>query len=160
MKNLILIAVFSFVLLSCDQSKKETTYNNIKVDDNISTIQIKDGYALLKKHCYICHNPNAKSHDAIIAPPLAAIKWRYKMNYSTNKEFTNAITDFVRNPSKEKALMYGAVNKFNIMPNMALDTVILLKIGNYMYKNELEQPEWFDEHFKEMHGTGKGMRIN
>ena len=160
MKNLILLVILSFILVSCNQFKKENTTNNLEVDNNnkiASKSQLEDGYALMKKNCYICHNPNAKSHDAILAPPLVAIKRRYNMRYSTNDEFTNAIASFVQNPSKEKALMFGAVAQFNIMPKLALDTETLQKIGNYIYENELEQPEWFADHFKEMHGTGRGM---
>ena len=159
MKNVILIATLGFMLVSCVQSKKEDTLKKIKIDNAVANnSQIKDGYILMKKHCYVCHNPNTKSHDVIIAPPLEAIKRRYNRQYSNNEDFTKALANFVQNPSIEKSLMPGAVTNFNLMPEIALDTIVLRKIGNYMYKNKLEQPEWFEDHFKEMHGEGKGMR--
>ncbi len=31
----------------------------------------------------------------------------------------------------------------------------LNKIAAFIYDNEMEKPEWFEEHFKEMHPDGK-----
>jgi hypothetical protein len=41
----------------------------------------------VKIYCYACHNPSAPSHDEIIAPPLAAVKMRYEMQYTSKDEF-------------------------------------------------------------------------
>jgi len=161
MKNLMLLAIFSLILIGCNQTKKETTYSNT---DEIATKEIalnttnqEDGYTLMETNCFACHNPETKSHDDIIAPPFVAVKRRYSMQYSTKEEFTNAMIDWVQNPSEEKALMKGAVGEFKVMPKIALETEVLQKIGDYMYDNELEQPVWFKAHFKEMHGDGNGM---
>ena len=90
-----------------------------------------------------------------LSPHLAAVKWRYSKQYSTKKEFTNALVDWVQNPDEEKALMRGAVNKFKVMPKMDLGSEVLRKIGDYIYDNKPEQPEWFEAHFNEKHGAGK-----
>ena len=44
-------------------------------------------YNTLNTKCYICHSINSVSHDVIIAPPMAAVKWRYSRSYRTKKSF-------------------------------------------------------------------------
>jgi cytochrome c553 len=99
----------------------------------------------LKNNCYICHNPNAPSHDAIIAPPLAAVKMRYKRQYQTKVEFVNNMTEFLLNPKKENAIMYGAVDRFGIMAKSVLDEKTIREIVEYVYSTELEEPPWLKE---------------
>ncbi len=158
-KIIITIAFLSIVFMSCNQAKKEKTYIDLSSADTeefaTTDLQVSEGYTLMKTNCYACHNPNTASHDDIIAPPFVAVKRRYSKQYSTKKEFANALVDWVQNPDEEKALMRGAVNKFKVMPKMDLDSEVLQKIGDYMYDNEPEQPEWFEAHFNEKHGTGK-----
>lgn len=99
----------------------------------------------LKNNCYICHNPTAPSHDAIIAPPLAAVKMRYNRQYQTKAEFVENMTAFLLNPTKEKALMYGAVDRFGIMARSVLDEKTIREIAVYIYENKLEEPPWLKE---------------
>jgi len=99
----------------------------------------------VKTNCYICHNPNAPSHDAIIAPPLAAVKVRYNRQYQTQEEFVQNMTAFLINPTKEQALMYGAVDRFGIMGKSFLDVKTIREIAEYIYNNKLEEPPWLKE---------------
>ncbi len=160
--NFLALAILSFLFISCDEKKQEPSLNTIAAVDNASQIQ-SDGYTLLKNNCYACHSVTSKSHEEIIAPPMIAIKRRYKMTYNTKEEFVNAITDWALNPTKEYALMRGAVKQFNVMPKQPFIKDDLIKIADYIYDNELEKPEWFQNHFNEQHpnnmgnGMGKGM---
>ncbi len=158
-KTVIAIAFLSVALMSCKERKKEKAYLDMPSADTevaiTTSLQTNEGYTLMKTNCYVCHNPNTASHDDIIAPPFAAVKRRYSKQYSTKKEFTNALVDWVQNPDEEKALMRSAVNKFKVMPKMDLDSEVLQKIGDYLYDNEPEQPEWFEAHMNEKHGAGK-----
>lgn len=158
MKPIILIqAILLFFFVGCSEKKQDTS---IKIAEANISVQIQsDGYTLLKNNCYACHSVTTKSHDEIIAPPMIAIKRRYKMNYNTKEEFVNAITNWALNPTKEHALMRGAVMQFNVMPKQPFIKDDLIKIADYMYDNELEKPEWFENHFNEQHpnGMGKGM---
>jgi cytochrome c551/c552 len=158
MKPIILIqAILLFFFIGCSEKKQDTS---IKIAEANISVQIQsDGYTLLKNNCYACHSVTTKSHDEIIAPPMIAIKRRYKMNYNTKEEFVNAITNWASNPTKEHALMRGAVMQFNVMPKQPFIKDDLIKIADYMYDNELEKPEWFENHFNEQHpnGMGKGM---
>lgn len=103
---------------------------------------------ILKSNCYLCHNPNAPSHDAIIAPPLAAVKLRYNRQYQTQDEFVNNMTAFLINPTKEKAIMFGAVDRFGIMPKTAVDEKTLRELVEYIYSNNLEEPPWLKEEMR------------
>ena len=159
-KGLIFVASIGIILIGCNQSKEATIAKNA---DEITQKEILtdtlNGYTLMKNNCYVCHNPNATSHDSIIAPPFAAVKRRYSMQYDNKEEFVNAVIDWAYNASEEKALMRGAVMEFKVMPKLPLDKKVLEKIATYLYENEVEQPEWFAAHSNEMHGTGKGMRM-
>lgn len=162
MKPIILIQVILlFFFIGCNEKKQETSG---KLSDASITTQIQsEGYTLLKNNCYACHSVTTKSHDEIIAPPMIAIKRRYKMNYNTKEEFVEAVTSWALNPTKEHALMRGAVMQFNVMPKQPFLKDDLIKIADYIYDNELEKPEWFENHFDQEHqngmgnGNGKGM---
>lgn len=147
-----------FMVSSCADKN-----NNIKlIAKSIAGSEIKaesDAYNLLKSQCYICHSINSISHDSIIAPPMAAVKMRYSMQYDTKEEFVDSISNWVLNPTSENSLMKGAVAKFNVMPKLMLSPEDIKKIVLYIYENQLEEPEWFNAHQEEMHGNGQGMRM-
>ncbi|MEO9804976.1 MAG: c-type cytochrome [Reichenbachiella sp.] len=155
MKRFLALISFSIGLVSCGPLTKEKN-DRIAAQDtaDTNTVQTNEGYTLMKNNCYACHHPNSASHDDLIAPPLVAVKRRYQIQYPKKEEFVNAMVEWVQNPSQERVLMPGAVDQFNVMISMPLDTEVLQKIASYMYENELERPDWFEEHFKEMHGNG------
>jgi len=101
---------------------------------------------LLASNCYVCHNPNSKSHDEILAPPLAGIKMRYQRATSDREAFITKMTSFVSNPSEESALMHGPVRRFGLMPKTALSDKEISEIVTYISDNELPRPEWFEGH--------------
>jgi len=107
---------------------------------------------LVKINCYSCHNPMSPSHDAIVAPPLAGVKVRYEMRYKDRSSFITAMTAYMKWPSAESSLMPGAVSQFGVMPATTLKDEEIKAIVSYLYDNQPEQPEWFNEHYKSMHG--------
>jgi len=128
----------------------------IGTNSSYITIVEDEGYTLMKANCYICHNPNAASHDEVIAPPFKAVKNRYTKEYDTKEEFVNAVVKWVRNPLEEKALMYGAVEQYKVMPQMMVEVADLEKIASYLYDNKVDEPKWMNEHMKEGKGKGYG----
>ena len=162
-KNIILLSSIMMLVVSCNNDKKKeadyATVNHTNKEVAITTNNTQnDGYTLMKNNCYVCHNPKAKSHDDIIAPPFKAVKMHYLREYDNREDFVNAMVNWVQNPDEEKALMFGAVNRFKVMPALPLETNDLKKIAAYIYDNEVEQPDWMPEHMKEMKGKmGKGM---
>ena len=144
--------------MSCNQTKKESTTNESTTKKNevaaVVNQEKSEGYTLMKNNCYACHNPNTKSHDDIIAPPFRGVKMHYTREYDNKKDFVNAVVNWVQNPEEDKALMFGAVNKFKVMPKLPLPTKDLEKIAAYIYDNDVEEPEWMGDHMKEMEGKG------
>ena len=142
---------FAFLaILSCQQSKK-TPYSL-----NNTQKEVHPGKKLLEEKCYVCHSPNA-SHDNRLAPPMIAVKKHYISKNTTKEAFIEAMQNWIKNPNKENAKMYGAVNRFGVMPKLEFSEETIKQISDYMYDYDIEQPEWFEEHFKEQQGKGKGM---
>lgn len=154
-KNLIVLLMLIVISTSCNKQKNSDDFS-IDKSANSETVNT-DGLNLLKQNCYACHSVTTKSHDEIIAPPMIAVKKRYLMQYDNKEDFVNAMVAFSLNPNAENALMYGAVNQFNVMPKQNFKEEDLKKIATYIYENEIEKPEWFDAHFQENHKNGQGM---
>jgi hypothetical protein len=156
----ILLAVISVTLLLSSCIKK-TQPENVSSTPDIAKANVpesSEGYTLLKNNCYVCHSVTTKSHDEIIAPPMIAVKRRYQNQYATKEGFVEAVVNWAKNPTEEKSLMRGAVQRFKVMPKQAFKEDDLKKIAAYIYDTEIEQPAWFEAHFKEQHGSrGKGM---
>jgi len=157
MKNFIYLFFSLLLFLSCDD-RKENSNQEKDNQSHVLTSQSSEGYELLKNQCYACHSPVSSSHDVIIAPPMAAVKMRYSRRFDSKDEFVDAMVSWTMNPEKEKALMRGAVDKFELMPKQAFKEEDMLKIASYIYENKLEEPSWFAAHQKEMHGNANGMR--
>lgn len=148
----LLILIFS---VSCTNNKvsKEAVEQNISLVNDAGN----EGLVLMQQKCYACHSVISKSHDEIIAPPMIAVKKRYMMTYKTKAEFVQAFQNWTDNPTAEKALMRGAVNKFKVMPKQVFDKKEIGKIAAYIFENEIETPSWFNAHFKEQHPNGMGV---
>ncbi len=126
--------------------------NPIKKVQKIAVISDEVALDRLKNNCYACHNPNSKSHDDILAPPLAGIKQKYKKQYPKEKVFIEKMSDYIAMPTEENALMKGPVKRFGVMPKTALSKTEIQELVKYIYNNEIEAPVWFQEHFEEKHG--------
>lgn len=160
--TIVLLIFVVFLLNSCvnEEPRKEILPMAVTEADK-DKVNHKEGQKLMETKCYICHNPNTASHDDILAPPLVAVKRRYSVSYTDRAAFVDAVVEWSTDPKEENALMRGAVNKFKVMPNLAYEAADMRKIAEYIYDNEIDQPTWFEAHFKEEHpngmGTGKGM---
>jgi cytochrome c553 len=113
----------------------------------------EEGLVLLQSKCYSCHNPTSPE-DSRLAPPMFAVKKHYLKAYQDEASFVNAFTAYVQQPSKEKALMQGAVEKFGVMAAVQFPEEEIKAIASYIYQNDLPKPKWFDEHEKHKHGKG------
>lgn len=151
----LIIALFMFV--GC---KEPTTHAYMSLTkQQAHSIQPSDstaGLQLLIQKCYVCHGPTA-SHDNRLAPPMTAVKMHYIKSESTKDSFKAAIWNFVSNPSQEEAKMRGAVRRFGVMPKQAFNKEEILQIAAYMFDTNLAEPDWFEDHKKEMQeGKSKG----
>jgi hypothetical protein len=110
------------------------------------------------KTCYVCHNPEAPTHEAIIAPPLAGIKRRYLMAYPDSAAFVEALAGWAANPDTNKVLMRGAFANFGLMPAQAITDSSLLAAAAYIFATDIPKPVWFDAHAggRQQMGPGAG----
>lgn len=165
MKSSLLILVLTgLIITGCTNEKNNAKSNVVSIAYNNDN---NEGLKLLQQNCYACHSVSTKSHDEIIAPPMAAVKRRYLMSYSTKEEFIEAFTNWVLNPLEENALMRGAVVNFKVMPKQNFKKEDIEKIAAYIFENEVETPTWFESHFNTEHpnggmgkGKGRGRKLN
>ena len=148
MKQLLLFLSLS-IFFSCQKNNK-TSYNSKK-----DVLEINPGKKLLETQCYICHSPVLK-HDDRVAPPMIAIKKHYINDDVSKEEFIKSMQNWIKNPTKENAKMFGAVRRFGLMPKQAYPEETIKQIADYLYDNEIEKPEWFDEHHNKEKGKGRG----
>lgn len=120
------------------------------------------GKKLMETNCYVCHSPTA-SHDDRIGPPMIAIKKHYIEDETSKEQFIEDIQAWIKNPNEADAKMRGAVRRFGVMPKQAFPEETIEKIADYMFDFDIDQPEWFEDHFNEEkgkhngNGRGKGM---
>ena len=128
--NFVFIALF--FLLSCSDNNtsisKETTIKT-------ASIMQTDGYELMQQKCFICHfeKPDPAKKNQMIAPPMLRVQEHYKSTYPQKAEFMAAAMAYIKNPSKEKTLMPGAVKKFNLMPALVYENQDLELIVEVLY---------------------------
>jgi len=149
MKYLTLIIAIVF-LASCQDSKKPS-YSSIK-----EVQEIHPGKKLLENNCYVCHSPTATQNQRL-APPMIAIKKHYVSKNTTKEQFIKSMQNWINNPTQENVKMYGAVRKFGIMPKQAFPEETIKQISDYLFDNDIEEPEWFEKHYNEERGKGNGM---
>nr|WP_321247892.1 hypothetical protein [uncultured Psychroserpens sp.] len=149
MKAIILV-LSAVVFLSCNNQK-----NKDYIVANVIERQIEQdhpGKQLMEIHCYVCHSATASEAERL-APPMIAIKKHYINEGTTKEQFKAAMQEWIKNPTEENAKMFGAVRRFGVMVKVPYPEETIEQIADYMFDNKIEQPEWFDEHFKQ--GKGK-----
>ncbi|MCA0131692.1 c-type heme family protein [Winogradskyella alexanderae] len=155
MKHVILIIAVAITALSCNNSNSK----NLSAFDKQLEANKHPGKKLMETHCYVCHSPDA-DHDNRIGPPMIAIKKHYINEETSKEEFIESITSWINNPNEKDAKMKGAVRRFGVMPKQAFPENAVEQIADYLFDYEIEQPEWFEEHFNEekgkQHGQGQG----
>ncbi|WP_458627022.1 c-type heme family protein [Winogradskyella sp. PC D3.3] len=154
MKNTIILIVLALYFTSCNSNKPETSaYGKV---DKPTLISEHPGKKLMETNCYVCHNPTATQTDRI-GPPMIAIKKHYINSETSKEDFIASMQAWIKNPNAEDAKMYGAVKRFGVMPKQAFAEKTIEQIADYMYDYNIEQPEWFEEHFNQESGKGMGM---
>lgn len=149
----ITLSIAMILLIGCNTGTETKSIESSSIAMNEESDELSEAYSLFYTNCYACHSVSSASHDEILAPPMAAVKWRYMRSYKTEESFVNAIVEWGKNPHIEKALMRAAVDQFEVMPKQVFDEEELRKIATYIYQNEIEKPVWFQTHFEEQHGN-------
>jgi|SRR5690554_1318424 len=151
MKTISIIVLLG-TLIACNTQEKKS-YSGINTsDENLAlAVQEHPGKLLMQNNCYVCHNPKT-SEDRMIAPPMVAIKMHYLSEETSKEQFIEDFVSFVKNPTNEASKMPGAVKKFGLMPYQFYPENTIRQIAEYVFENEIEEPEWFEEHYSKMHG--------
>lgn len=149
-----LSTLLTLLLLGCANDSPEKNANGNAGSDQALTLldQPERPTQLLQTYCYSCHNPTSPSHDGLLAPPMVAVKYRYKQAYPDKAAFVEHMTDFVLYPTRAKALMRNPVRQLGLMPAVMMSKAAMDSIATFIYEAELPAPEWFPEHFKQEHG--------
>lgn len=143
MKNLFPLALIGLFLFACQsESSTKNTGNDLVLDASL-----EKGKDLAVTYCYSCHSPNASKENRL-APPMIGVKKHYIEEGTSEEAFTQAIIDFLNEPTEEKSKMPHAVEKFKLMPKMAFAEEDIKAIAHYIYNAEIEKPDWFDEHYQ------------
>ncbi|MFD0933551.1 DUF3365 domain-containing protein [Psychroflexus salinarum] len=158
MKWTLITLVIALSLASCKKSSEEDKADYVKLkstDLNSEEIAVK-GKTLMENKCYLCHSPETVQ-GSMIAPPMVALKMRYSNDAKSKEEFIADIWSFVEKPTEDKAKLKGAVKRFGVMPYQPYAQEDIEVIAAFMYDYEIEEPEWFQKHWKDEHG-GKRKR--
>ena len=154
MKTLLLLTG-TLLLLSCNTKQNESYMAISSEIESIVSDPEHPGKALMEKNCYACHNATT-AHEDRIAPPMIAVKKHYIGEGTTKEEFTEALLNWTKEPTEDKAKMYGAVKRFGVMPYQSFPEETIRLISDYIYDYDIEEPEWFAEHHGQGQGQGKG----
>jgi cytochrome c553 len=128
------------ILFSCN-----TDNDGSSQADEIKRVALQDdirAQELITSKCIVCHSHKVPK-DKLLAPPMAAIQNVYKNTTSSQKEFIERFVEFVSAPTKEKATMKKAVDKYGLMADEGTKKDDLEKIAFYLYNNEIEKPDWW-----------------
>lgn len=116
-----------------------------------TTQKVHPGKKLMETQCYLCHSPSAPEKDGRIGPPMIAIKAHYINNETTKEDFTEALWHFIEKPTEDKAKLRGAVRRFGVMPYQPFKKEDIAQIAEYLFDYQIEEPDWFKEHWENGH---------
>lgn len=156
MKKIIFLLLVILSLITCGKNKKDyiKKETNTVVTEEVTSVH--QGRELLKKKCFICHNP-VLSESSMVAPPMIAIKAHYINKNTTKEQFTEDLLRFLKKPTNENARMPEAVKRFGLMSYQSFKEEDIKKIAEYIYDFKIKEPKWFKNHWKEQN---KKMYIN
>ena len=150
LKNKALLMLLVFLVFSC---KKKPASEVSSVEQQVEQTPVQhEGKKLMETKCYLCHSPSEPEKGKRIGPPMVGVKGHYLEEFKDKESFVNAISDFVKAPSQEKVKLKGAVKRFGVMPYQHYPEQEIRKIAEYMFEYQIEEPEWFKEHWEERRG--------
>ena len=152
MKRFILLLSLIILVTSCKD--KKDSYNEPELIAKAES-QEHPGKALLEQYCYACHSPESGTR---LAPPMSMVQMHYLGDDITREGFVADIMNFVKEPTEEKARMYGAISNFGLMPYQDFPDSVIRQIADYLYEAEL--PQMNGHGGGRMHGRGMGMGRN
>jgi len=143
------------LIISCKQEKKTTEMEDAPAQTEVVANDLAmRGEKMLSSYCYQCHDPKAEEEN-ILAPPMIAIKNHYITDSTTRDAFVADLVLWMGKPRVENSKMPDAIEKWGLMNHQMYPDSVIIGIAQYMYDYEIEQPEWYQKHHEEMHGTNE-----
>ena len=84
---------------------------------------------LFNGNCTTCHFID----KAVSAPSMKEVQKVYKKAFPKKVDFINYMTNWVAHPNKDDSLMYYAIDKYELMPELAFEKDTLYEITEYIY---------------------------
>jgi len=91
---------------------------------------------LFHGNCITCHF----EQKAISAPSVIEFKKQYLLAFPKKEDFVKNMARWVHHPNTKTSLMSGAINKYEIMPELGYDIDTLTKIAQYIYDTDFTKP--------------------
>lgn len=85
---------------------------------------------IFEGNCGSCHTLKDRSS----APLVTEVIKRYKNKYPKEKDFVNALSNWVFSPNKKNSLFPKAIKYYGLMPELGIDKETLRGIARYLYK--------------------------
>lgn len=87
---------------------------------------------LFHGNCTTCHFET----KSVSAPSMMEVRKRYLSAFPEKKEFIAAMSEWVHKPSEERSIMQDAIDKYELMPNLAFEKDVLEDIAGYIYETD------------------------
>jgi mono/diheme cytochrome c family protein len=125
-----------FVALIWSLAACQQNYEQQSVDEKL----LAEGKVLIETKCQSCHTLPGSDMPRL-APPFKAVKNHYMDENTSYETFHAGIEAFLKNPSLETSEMPGAVNKFGLMPKLALSDQEIEAIAYYLFYKNLNKKD-------------------
>lgn len=144
------IHIFFIVLVvSCNNESRENVITEVTNKNDFKN-SFPEGKKIMENQCLLCHNSTTPQNERV-APPMIEVKAYYIKQETTKEEFFSEFISFMREPTKEKAKMHDAVERFGVMPYQQFNEDDKKKIAEYLYDYQIEEPVWFAKYWKNTH---------
>ncbi len=90
------------------------------------------GSLLFHGNCVTCHYELEEKS----APAMIEVRKRYLTAFPNKKDFVQQLSQWVANPSRETSIMQDAVQKHELMPQLAYEKDVLEDIAAYIYETD------------------------
>jgi cytochrome c553 len=148
MRSIVVLVLLAMLFLGC----KDTSRTKEKKRPDFYGKQMykneHPGKKLMETYCYACHDASTPE-DKRLAPPMIAIKRRYIFKDTSKEAFIDDMQAWIKNPNETDAKMFGAVKRFGVMLKISYPEKVIEQIADYMYTHDIEQPDWFEDHFNQ-----------
>ena len=122
-----IIALLIVAVLLVDQHSPESAPQISKINQLTGNANTNPE-EFYKKQCAFCHES-----DGLIAPDMKEVKKIYLEKYAKKDDFIKAMLEFVKNPSKDKALYKKSLEDYTLMPKMPFKEEDLKGVIEYIY---------------------------